>query len=188
MSDVGELVLLIGDLFIPLFASDFPEQFKELLNTDKIRTVLCTGNVGSKDFVDRLNALGQHVHRVRGGFDDKECGQEHVVTTIGKLKFAIAGGQHVCPRGEVAGLAALARKFDVDVLVTGGTGKASITEVCGRYLIDPGSATGVGKFGTPEVPSFMLMAVQGDTAVVYVYEVKEGDKLNVVMSEIKKLR
>ena len=181
MTDVGELVLLIGDLHIPLFAKDFPDQFKELLNTDKIRTVLCTGNVGNADFHSRLQALGQHVHIVKKPTDAP------IVTTIGKLKVAVTSGLAVCPRGDKAALAALARRLDVDILVAGGTGKASISDVAGRYVIDPGSATGVGKFGNPETPSFMLMAVQGEAAVVYVYECK-AEKLNVVMSEIRKLR
>jgi vacuolar protein sorting-associated protein 29 len=181
MSEVGELVLLIGDLQIPTFARDLPDQFKELLNTDKIRTVLCTGNVGNDEFHNRLHMLGQHVHMMKKNSDAP------IVTTIGKFKVALASGLSVCPRGDKASLAALARRLDVDILVTGGTGKASIADVASRYLIDPGSATGVGKFGNPETPSFMLMAVQGDSAVVYVYEVKD-DKLNVVMSEIRKLR
>ena len=35
------------------------------------------------------------------------------------------------------------------------------------------------------VPSFMLMAVQGPNAVVYVYQEKDG-KANIAMSEFRK--
>lgn len=41
--ELGELVLLIGDFHIPSRKPSIPKQFKELLQTDKIRYVLCTG-------------------------------------------------------------------------------------------------------------------------------------------------
>lgn len=45
--DFGELVLLIGDFHIPQRKPSIPKQFKDLLNTDKIRHILCTGDLSA---------------------------------------------------------------------------------------------------------------------------------------------
>ena len=143
MSELGELVLIIGDFHTPARAFDLPTCFSELLNTDKIRTVLCTGSLGNAAMLERIKGLGQTVHIVRGVGDTDDIFEslpEKVVTTVGK------------------------------------------------FIINPGSATGTFTgidVLQPSAPSFMLMAVQGDKAVVYVYEEHDG-KTNVVMSEISK--
>jgi len=69
MGDFGDLVLVLGEHHIPSRKSDLPECFKELLSTDKIKTILCTGNVGSKKMEDSLCGIGQDVHIVRGEAD-----------------------------------------------------------------------------------------------------------------------
>ena len=79
------LVLLIGDLHIPhrcvasgcsLFprlldltkfwpgsrVGMIPEKFKKLLVPDKIETVICTGNLCSKEQFDYLKSLSTDVH------------------------------------------------------------------------------------------------------------------------------
>ena len=64
MNQVGELVLIIGDLHVPTRTADVPEQFKKLLLPDKIQHVLCTGNVGSKDTYDWLKGLTNNFNKL----------------------------------------------------------------------------------------------------------------------------
>ena len=193
MSDIGELVLIIGDLHTPVRSFDLPACFQELLNTDKIRTVLCTGNLGSSDFLDKIKSLGQSVHIVRGKADESSAFEglpDQIVTTIGKFKVGLVSSHSLVPASDQIALSSQLRKLEVDVLVSGGSHKSGIVDLGGRWLIDPGSATGAFNGsraikGEPVVPSFMLMAVQGESAVVYIYEEREG-KTNVVMSEFSK--
>ena len=193
MSEIGELVLLIGDFHVPVRSPDLPFCFQELLNTDKIRTVLCTGNLGSSSLLERMQSLGQAVHVVRGDFDEDKAFAslpETIVTNIGKFKVGIINGQSISPLGDKTALAWAMHKLDVDILVSGGTHKFGITDLGNKWLIDPGSATGAysGDLALAKekaVPSFMLMAVQGAQAVVYIYEERDG-KPNVVMSEFCK--
>jgi len=191
MSDLGELVLIIGDFHSPSRAADLPQCFSELLNTDKIRTVLCTGSLGSPAILERIRGLGQTVHIVKGISDTEEAFEslpDQVVTTVGKFKIGLIGGHQVVPLGDKTSLEVVARKLEIDILISGATHQHSIVDLGGRYLINPGSATGAfsgADILKPNSPAFMLMAVQGDKAVVYVYEEHEG-KTNVVMSEISK--
>ena len=75
--------------------------------------------------------------------------------------------------------------MDVDVLCWGGTCKFEAYEMEGKFFVNPGSATGAvswidetlgdededGEDGN--VPSFVLMDVQGDVLVLYVYQLKK---------------
>jgi vacuolar protein sorting-associated protein 29 len=173
---MSELVLIIGDAHIPLQASGLPSQFVELLNTDKIKTVLATGNLGQLS--EKIQSLGQHVHVVKGSFDWKNSTlPEEITTSIGQWKIGLIGGHQLVPQDKGT-MGSYARKLDCDILVVGSVRTPGIfQEDDGRFLITPGSVT--------LTPSFMLMAISGDTAVVYVYEVKDGE-LAVNMSEIKK--
>lgn len=77
--------------------------------------------------------------------------------------------------------------MDVDVLLwSGGTHRFEAYEMEGKFFVNPGSATGAlsagwwgaadgdgddGELAEP-TPSFVLMDVQGDVLVVYVYQLK----------------
>jgi len=75
----------------------------------------------------------------------------------------------------------------VDILVSGHTHRHSMEEASGKTFVNPGSVTGacnaLGEFDI--VPSFMLMAVQGSSVVVYTYEEHDGET-KVTMNEVKK--
>ena len=60
------LVLVIGDMHIPMRSDDLPKKFKALLQPGKIQHVLCTGNVVDKPTYDYLRTLASDVHVVRG--------------------------------------------------------------------------------------------------------------------------
>ncbi|CBZ52439.1 putative vacuolar protein sorting 29 [Neospora caninum Liverpool] len=185
-TEFGDLVLLIGDFHIPQRAIDLPPCFRELLNTDKIRHVLCTGNVGCASVVDSLRSISSSLHIVKGDADAGFDFPEYKVLQFGQFKVGLIHGHQIVPYGDGGSLLHWQRKLDCDILVYGHLHKDSVVELEGKFFVNPGSATGAYQpWLTEKVPSFMLMAVQGSSVVLYVYEEKNG-KAEVVMSEFKK--
>lgn len=87
-TEFGDLVLLIGDFYIPQRAVDLPVCFRELLNTDKIRHILCTGNVGSSSVVESLRSISSSLHIVKGDCDGDFDFPEYKVLQFGKTRNA----------------------------------------------------------------------------------------------------
>jgi vacuolar protein sorting-associated protein 29 len=191
-TDFGELILLVGDLEIPGSKPTIPSVFRELLNTDKIKTVLCTGNVGSDAALEELEKVSQNFHAVRGDIDGnifKKDLTDQLVVTIGQFKIGLIHGHQILPCGDRDAMTSVQRKLDVDILVSGSTCINDIFQRHGKFFLNPGSLTGcVSSTAAAEAqptPSFMLMAVQGHSAIVYVYELVDG-KANVSLSEFTK--
>jgi len=67
------LVLVIGDMHVPSRAHQIPAKFKALLVPGKIHTVLCTGNLCTKEMYDYLRGIATDVHVVRGEFDEGQA-------------------------------------------------------------------------------------------------------------------
>lgn len=61
---------------------------------------------------------------------------------VGEFKVGLAHGHEVVPWGDEESLAALQRKLDVDILITGHTHENRVHEYEGRWFINPGSITG----------------------------------------------
>ncbi|KAF8820168.1 putative vacuolar protein sorting 29 [Cardiosporidium cionae] len=185
-TEFGDLVLLIGDFHVAQRALSMPECFRELLKTDKIRHILCTGNLGSREVLDQLKGIVGSVHMVQGDMDIDFDFPEFKTVQIGELKVGLIHGHQIIPWGDGKSLMDWQRRLDCDILVYGHTHQNIVSEIDGKFFINPGSATGAF---TPTlhdvVPSFMLMAVRGTNVAIYVYEEKDG-KANVVMSEFKK--
>ncbi|KAK4549826.1 hypothetical protein LTR36_005127 [Oleoguttula mirabilis] len=106
------------------------------------------------------------------------------VVTHGSLRIGFTHGDSIVPPGDPDALLIAARQMDVDVLCWGGTCKFEAYEMEGKFFINPGSATGACSWmdeglgdedGEDEgnVPSFVLMDVQGDVLVLYVYQLKK---------------
>ncbi|CDI84108.1 vacuolar protein sorting 29, putative [Eimeria acervulina] len=185
-TDFGDLVLIIGDFHVPQRAVDLPPCFKELLHTDKIRHVLCTGNVGSESILEFLRGIAGSVHIVKGDMDEGMDFPEYKILQFGEFKVALLHGHQVVPWGDPDALLQWQRRLDCDIVVSGHTHSNSVREVEGRFFINPGSATGAYQPWAPSpTPSFMLMALQGASVVLYIYEEREG-KAEVVMSEFSK--
>lgn len=83
--DLGELLMVIGDLHVPQRAVDLPQCFRELLNTDKIKQVLCTGNLGSQAMMDLLLGISPNLHIVKGDFDQDQDLPEEIAIKVGML-------------------------------------------------------------------------------------------------------
>ena len=107
------------------------------------------------------------------------------VVTHGTLRIGFTHGDSIIPPGDPDALLIAARQMDVDVLCWGGTCKFEAYEMEGKFFINPGSATGAVSwsdegYGADDdedgnVPSFVLMDVQGDVLVLYVYQLKKQE-------------
>ena len=63
------------------------------------------------------------------------------------------------------------RQLDCDILISGHTHEASITQYDGKYFINPGSGTGAySSTNSSPKASFILIAVQGDDIVAFTYQ------------------
>lgn len=210
MSNFGELVLLVGDHHIPMRATSIPTPFLNMLIPGKMQHVLCTGNIGDLEEYERLKGLvvsgsnnnmgiaggasGSNVHCVQGEYDFAYDGiptssfPETKVVTLGKFTIGIIGGHQIVPWGDLTSLAMQRRKLNVDVLVCGHRRQCGVEEYDGGYYLFPGSITGAYSVTDPTSernPSFILLAVQGDKIVCYVYELKNGE-VDVSKIEISK--
>mmetsp|Transcript_27218 Transcript_27218/g.41158 ORF Transcript_27218/g.41158 Transcript_27218/m.41158 type:complete len:193 (-) Transcript_27218:137-715(-) len=188
ITEFGSLVLLIGDFHTPTRKADIPSEFKELLNTDKIGMVICTGNVGTKAVEEQLRGIaGEDCKIVQGDIDYNMDFVETSVTQVGSFRVGVIHGHQIVPWGDQDALCKCAGRLGVDILVSGHTHKNSIVDLGGKFLINPGSVTGacnaMGEFDIN--PSFMLMAIQGQSVTLYTYEQVKGE-LKVSMNELKK--
>lgn len=108
----------------------------------KVQHVLCTGNLCSKDQLEWLKTLAPHVVVTKGDFDDDSTLRETEVVTIGDFRIGVCHGHTVIPWGDAEALASLARRLECDILVTGHTHAATVVEIGGRIIVNPGSMTG----------------------------------------------
>jgi hypothetical protein len=74
------LVLVIGDLHIPIRSHDLPFKFKKLLVPGKIQQVLLTGNVCDGETLEWLRGIcNGDVRAARGDWDDVRTYMEEIV-------------------------------------------------------------------------------------------------------------
>jgi vacuolar protein sorting-associated protein 29 len=176
-----DLVLIVSDMYVPDRCSDIPEQFKNLLIPNKIQYVLSLGNIGSRDSYDWLKSLSNNFHAVKGEYDDNNNLPETKVIQIGDFKIGMIHGHQVVPWGDPEALANIQRQLNCDILLSGHTHSNSVSIYDGKYFINPGSISGAFSPLLPApIPSFVLMVIQGDYAIVYLYEMIDKSKKFVV--------
>lgn len=174
MNKSAELVLVVSDMNVPFKINDIPAQFKTLLIPNKIQHVLCLGNMGSKESYDWLKGLSNNFHVVKGEFDEGSTFPETKVVQIGDFKIGMIHGHQVTPWGDLDSLAVIQRQLGCDILLSGHTHNNSVNVYDGKYYINPGSLSGAYSYNNPDpIPSFILMVIQGDFTVVYLYELTD---------------
>mmetsp|Transcript_31547 Transcript_31547/g.32760 ORF Transcript_31547/g.32760 Transcript_31547/m.32760 type:complete len:216 (-) Transcript_31547:20-667(-) len=188
MNTTAELVLVVSDMNVPLKINDIPAQFKTLLIPNKIQHVLSLGNNGSKESYDWLRSLSNDFHAVKGEYDEEFILPDTKVITIGDFKIGMIHGHQVVPSGDLEALSTIQRQLGCDILLSGHTHSNSVNVHEGKYYINPGSISGAFSFNNPDpVPSFILMVIQGDFTIVYLYElVDEMKKFEVTKMEFTK--
>lgn len=177
----ADLVLVVSDMFVPEKCSDIPDQFKNILIPNKIQYVLSLGNNGSRESYDWLKSLSNNFHAVKGDYDDNNNLPEVKTIQIGEFKIGLVHGHQVVPWGDAEALANIQRQLNCDILLSGHTHTNSVSIYDGKYFINPGSISGAYSPLNPSpVPSFVLMVIQGDYAIVYLYELIDKTKKFVV--------
>ncbi|KAL5264852.1 hypothetical protein ACHWQZ_G005806 [Mnemiopsis leidyi] len=180
------LVLVIGDMHMPYRKAALPQKFKKLLVPGKIQHILCTGNLCLRETHDYLKNIASDVHIVRGDFDTNTSYPEQKVVTVGAFKIGLIHGHQVVPWGDHDAIATIRRQLDVDVMISGHTHKLEAYEKDGKFYINPGSVTGAySALERDPVPAFILMDIQSNTLVTYVYSLA-NDEMEVKKIEFKK--
>ena len=164
-----ELVLVVGDMFVPQRSPDIHEQFKSILIPNKIQHVLSLGNIGSRESYDWLKSLSNDFHKVKGDFDEGDIPEKKVVQ-IGEFKIGMIHGHQVLPWGDLDALTNIQRELGCDILLSGHTHQIDIKVKDKKFYINPGSISGAFShlIADPN-PSFVLMVLQGEEAIVYLY-------------------
>lgn len=181
-SSFGELVLVLGDAHLPERTSAIPAAFQRMLVPGRMKHVLC---IGSPIIDDPVYQLAPNVIFTTG--------QQQVVT-IGGFRIGLVPDV-VLPLSN--SIASLQRQLQVDVLITGRAHSPQV-EIISKdgssasfCHIQPGSITGApsGYCNENETvePSFVLLAVNGDSMVCYVYELNDtGNDVVVSKTEFSK--
>ena len=171
-----ELVLVVGDMFIPQRSPDITEQFKSILTPNKLQHVLCLGNIGNRESLDWLKSLSNDFHQVKGDFDDGDIPEKKSVK-IGDFSIGLIHGHQILPWGDLESLANVQRSLGCDILLSGHTHKTSIKVKENKLYINPGSISGAfSPLIEDSVPSFILMVLTGEEAIIYLYTLSDKTK------------
>jgi vacuolar protein sorting-associated protein 29 len=164
-----ELVLVVGDMFVPQRSQDIDPQFKTILIPNKLQHVLSLGNIGSRESYDWLKSLSNDFHSVKGDFDEGDMPDKKVVT-IGEFKIGMIHGHQILPWGNADSLSTIQRELDCDILLSGHTHEINVKVVDNKLYINPGSISGAfSNCVADPSPSFVLMVLQGTEAIIYLY-------------------
>jgi vacuolar protein sorting-associated protein 29 len=159
------LILILGDYYIPSSESDIPIPFKKLLVPGKISAVFSTGNL-DRETLQYLSTISNQVINIRGKLDSLKTKDSQTIEFL-NFKFGIQNSL----MNDHFHLEGLARKLDVDVLITGGSHEFKAYEKDKRFYIDPGSITGAFKLELNDVvPSFVLMDLGTMGFSLYIYK------------------
>jgi vacuolar protein sorting-associated protein 29 len=174
----AELVLVIGDLYIPDRADSIPEVFIKLLSNKKFQHILCTGNIGNKETDDWLQTLLatpniSKVSCVKSLSDDSKLKDKEIIK-VGDFKIGLICSSLIVPSDDIEMLSYIQKQLDVDIVISGGTGKSSIMNLDGKYLLNSGSLTGAYSYLGNNIPSFILLAINGDFGMLYLYELNKS--------------
>lgn len=157
-----------------------------MLVPNKMQHVVCTGNLSTREQYEELRGLAPNIHIVSGDLDEGTNFPESKVIQIGHFRIGVMHGHQIVPWGDPYSLSMFQRRLDVDILVTGHTHKNEVNEFDGKWFINPGSITGAySSLQVDVTPSFILLAIQGNKVVTYVYEL-HGDNVEVSKSEFQK--
>ena len=171
------LVLIVSDLYIPLKSPDIDTQFKSILVPNKIQHVLCLGNIGNQETFDWLHGLSGDFHIVRGDYDINKNFPEKKAVQIDNYRIGMIHGHQIIPMGDLDILANVQRELDCDILVHGYTHQLNINTKENKLYINPGSLSGsLSPMNEVSIPSFVLIALQGEDAIIYSYVLSDKNK------------
>lgn len=156
-----EIILILGDLWIPDKRSELPKKFAEILKPGKITSVICTGNLINEDTYDWLRTISTDLVIVKGEGDTfAKVTQDYQVKEIGGVKIGVVNGYQLKSLEKNDILSSHEGFKDCGVIIYGSTHKNSFEfdQKEGRLFLNPGSCTGlVDKEGNPTTPSCFIL-------------------------------
>jgi len=165
-------VLVIGDTHIPERASSLPKQISGFIESQHYDFVVCTGDLTGRGVLEYFKGLGKKFSVVRGNMDYLDL-PEYDVMEFDEIVAGVIHGDQVYPRGNREQLREIAKKLDVDILISGHTHSPDVY-MEDILLLNPGSATGVWGGGRASLkPSFIVLSVEGRSVSVELYELEE---------------
>ena len=95
---------------------------------------------------------------------------EKKLVTIGEFKIGMIHGHQVLPWGNIESLSSIQRQLDCDILLSGNTHEIDVKVADNKLYINPGSISGAfSNCVADPSPSFVLMVLQGQEAIIYLY-------------------
>jgi vacuolar protein sorting-associated protein 29 len=179
MQTSAELVLIIGDTFIPDRAESIPEEFTKLLSSKKFQHILSTGNIGNKEtytWLQTLLATKSKLTNIKSLSDDGSQLNDKEIIKIGDFKIGLISSGLIVPCNDIEMLSSMQKKLDVDILVSGGSCKNDVFILEDKYFINPGSFSGAYSYLGDNKHSFMVMIINGDVGNLYRYELNRTTK------------
>lgn len=165
------LALVVGDLHVPERAAGIPEAFRKMFSPGRIQYVFITGNVVCKDMFDYLRSIAPEVYCTRGECDGWGANLPDTITVeVEGVRIGLTHGHQVIPSGDRDSLAAVQRRLNVDVVISGATHIPKVHEFDSFLFINPGSSTGAFTHRDPNVvPSFVLLDIKDKSITVFTY-------------------
>ncbi len=162
-----------------------------MLVPGKISQILCTGNLTDRATFAFLRAIAPDLQVVRGEGDEDTSLPISRTVTHGPIRIGFTNGYGIVPHSDADALLIAARQMDVDVFIWGSSHRFEAYELEGKFFINPGSATGAMSAGwwaegEEPVPSFVLMDIQDNVLILYVYHLVEGQEVKVERFSFKK--
>lgn len=158
-----------------------------MLVPNKMKHVICTGNVGVEQYKELLG-LAPNVHVVAGDYEDASLSfPESQILQAGQFRIGVMHGHQIVPYGSKEAIARMRRKLGVDIFISGFTHQNSVSLEDGFFHINPGSITGAMSAQSEGIkPSFVLLAIQDDRLVCYLYELEANGEVEVSKTEFTK--
>jgi vacuolar protein sorting-associated protein 29 len=167
-----ELVLVVGNLYIPDRVNEIPSELKTLITSKKYNHVISAGNLGNKEQYDWLASLGKLTSV--GGLSDEVIKPSIDIVKIGDFKIGILN--QTIPN-DIQSLNSTLRQLDSDMLIHGSTCTTSVLNYEGKHYLCPGSLTGAySTFSIDNNPSFIILTIQSDACIAYFYEMNKTTK------------
>lgn len=168
------MILVMGDFHIPSRAKSIPVEIFKFISKAKNDLILCTGDLTDGRVLDELGRIAP-LKWVMGNTDYIR-GNDSERLKIEEYDIGLVHGTVIYPRGDQSQLYNLAKKMDVNILISGHTHAMSIQHISDRLLVNPGSATGAWGGGPATLkPSFMILEIYGEKIAIHCYELTNNE-------------
>lgn len=170
-----ELILIIGEINIPYKIKNLNENIISILSKKKFGKIFSTGSIGSKETLDWVTNLckensSKNLHIVKSESDEDSIYPENKVIKLGNFNIGIINGYQITPWDDIEELQTIQKSLEADIMISGFTNKLHIRNYNGVYFLNPGSLSGAfSPLSNDSNPSFMILMVDGDVAILYTY-------------------